>query len=162
MGEVESRCATSSTSSSRAVSGQLARRNARTDGEIEARGDGRRRSPESGGISRIEGGAPVRLGELFTIGEKSIQSEIRRRHQQYERLVTFDYRGPSRVGNDFVKAFLDGTEFPAGYTIEEGRGVFLNRKDETQILLGIALALVLIYMVTAALFESLPSRSPRS
>ncbi len=143
------------------ISGQLARRKLRgTAGEIDGRvamAGGESTSPAelASVISRGSGGAPVRLGELMSVGEKPVQTEIRRNRQQYMRMVTFDYRGPSRVGNTFVQSFLDGTQFPPGYTIEEGAGVFLTRKEETQILVGIAAALVLIYMVSAALFESL-------
>ena len=44
---------------------------------------------------------------------------------------------------------------PPGYELEDGLGLFLTAEDESQIRLGIAFSLLLITMVSAALFESL-------
>jgi len=54
------------------------------------------------------------------------------------------------------EATIESTEVPPGYTVQKGDGGFSIRQEErTQIWLVIALALLLVYMVTAALFESL-------
>jgi HAE1 family hydrophobic/amphiphilic exporter-1 len=84
-----------------------------------------------------------------------VQREIQRRNQEYERMISFEFRGPGRVGNRYLKSFLEGTEVPPGYTLEESRGVFLTSREEQQIYLALLLALLLIFMVSAALFESL-------
>lgn len=96
-----------------------------------------------------------RVGDVLGIEARKVQGTIRRRNQEYERVVAFEYRGPRRVGNRFVKSFVEGSQVPSGYTLEDGSGMFLTSRDERQIHRSLALALLLIYMVSAALFESL-------
>ncbi|MEZ4648541.1 MAG: efflux RND transporter permease subunit [Candidatus Eisenbacteria bacterium] len=100
-------------------------------------------------------GARVPLADLVRIEERPVQREIRRRDQRYERNVSFDFRGPRRVGNRYVESFLEGTRLPAGYTLEDGLGFSLSRKDEREVVWALLLAMVLVYLVSAALFESL-------
>ncbi len=105
--------------------------------------------------ARTPSGVSYPLGNALSVSERAVQGEIHRRNQEYERLVTFEFRGPRRVGNRYVESFVEGTELPAGYTLKDGLGVFLTSREERQIHGAIALALLLIYMVSAALFESL-------
>jgi multidrug efflux pump subunit AcrB len=143
-----------------AIAGQLAdRRLEGADGEVVARvryEDGRAPSREAllATAHRNDTGVTLRAGDVATLGERPVVPEIRRRRQQYERIVTFDYRGPRPVANTFVRSFLAGTRLPAGYTLEDGLGVFTTRKEERELGLALALALLLVYMVGAALFES--------
>ncbi len=99
--------------------------------------------------------APFPLGEVLEIEERPTPSEIWRRNQQYSRSVGFEYRGPRKIGNEFVQTLVENTTLPPGYTLEEGLGVFLSSREEREIHLAIALAILLVYMVSAALFESL-------
>jgi HAE1 family hydrophobic/amphiphilic exporter-1 len=143
-----------------ALASDLARRKIRTEaGELEGRvrmGDGSALTPAELLAMRVpaESGAGVRLGRLVDLEVRPVQAEIRRRHQQYERNVTFDFRGPWKVGNRFLDAVVAGTELPPGYSLEEGTGFDLSGRDEKSILSALLLAVVLIYMVSAALFES--------
>lgn len=107
------------------------------------------------GASASESPIALPMSAVWSLDERGVQAEIQRRDQQYERLISFDFRGPRRVGNRFVEALVEGTALPPGYELEEGLGVYLSRRDQTQIYLALALALLLIYMVSAALFESL-------
>lgn len=100
-------------------------------------------------------GARVRLGDLARIEERGLPGEIRRRDQAYERQIRFEYRGPRRVGDRLVRSLVENTSLPAGYEMEDGLGLFLTSAQENEIHLGIAFALVLITIVSAALFESL-------
>lgn len=95
------------------------------------------------------------LGHLLRIEERPVQGEIRRSQQQYERGVTFDFRAPRRVGNRFVRSFLENTKLPPGYSVEDGIGIVLTAREEQQIALALVLSLALIYMASAALFEDL-------
>lgn len=143
------------------LAGDLARTQLRDDdGEILARvrwSEGVPLEPQD--LERVflpaASGARVPLGELVRIEERPVQREIRRRDQRYERNVSFDFRGPRRVGNRYVESFLEGTELPAGYTLEDGLGFSLSRKDEREVVWALLLALALVYLVSAALFESL-------
>jgi len=143
-----------------AIAGQFAdRRLPGKNGDIEARvryDDGQARSREQllAMTQATPAAAVAPLVDLAHIEERPVVPEIRRRRQQYERVVTFDFRGPRPVGNDFVRAFLRGTTLPPGYSIEEGLGLFLARREERELALALVLASVLVYMVGAALFES--------
>jgi multidrug efflux pump subunit AcrB len=106
-------------------------------------------------LVRTAGGASVPVGDLATLEDRAVPGEIRRRDQRYERTVTFEYRGPSRVGDRFVKSLVENTELPPGYTLEDGLGLFLTSAQEKEIGTAVAMSLVLVAMVSAALFESL-------
>ena len=147
-----------------ALASDMAARDLRTEnGEIRGRlrlGDGLPATPEElaavpiprRGAAQAE---PVPLRHLLTIEERPVQAEIRRRDQQYERRVTFDFRGPGKVGNRFVRSFVEGTELPDGYVLEEGSGLYLGREEEREVWQALLLSLLLIFIVSAALFESM-------
>jgi multidrug efflux pump subunit AcrB len=100
-------------------------------------------------------GVRVPLGELARVEERGLPGEIRRRDQRYERQIRFEYRGPRRVGDRFVKSLVENTMLPPGYGMKDGLGLFLTAGEESDIRRGIALSLVLVLLVSAALFESL-------
>jgi HAE1 family hydrophobic/amphiphilic exporter-1 len=50
---------------------------------------------------------------------------------------------------------VDATELPAGYTIEKERDMFWTDEEQRQIYTVLIFAVILIYIVTSALFESL-------
>jgi len=101
-------------------------------------------------------GRRIRLADVVTVEEREVLSRIRRENQQYERTVAYEFRGPQKLGDLFHTAVMDGTEVPAGYTVEAGdTGWAIDDEERAQIGLVLALALLLVYMVTAALFESL-------
>ncbi len=130
------------------------------EGDVPARiryGDGRSLTREEllAAFQSTNRGVAVPFESVMRVEERPVQAEIRRHRQQYERLVTFDYRGPRRAGNNFVQSFLAGTALAPGYTVEDGLGLFLTRTEERELGVALALALGLVYMVAAALFESL-------
>lgn len=143
-----------------AISSDLARRPLRDEaGELDARvryRDGDRLTPQAFRNALLTvNGSTFSIGEVASIDEEALQSEIRRRDQQYERTIGFEYRGPRKIGNRFAKSIIENTTVPPGYTIEDGGGIFLSTSDERAILLAVAFAAALVYMVSAALFESL-------
>ncbi len=100
-------------------------------------------------------GRRIRLGEVITLAERDILAQIRRENQQYERTVAYEFRGPARLGDMILDQVIGATAVPAGYTIDEGDvGFFIDQEDRQQIWMVLAVALLLVYMVTAALFES--------
>jgi HAE1 family hydrophobic/amphiphilic exporter-1 len=65
-------------------------------------------------------------------------------------------RGPARLGDLIHENVIASTEVPAGYAVEKGdSGFFISQEERTQIWMVLAVALLLVYMVTVALFESL-------
>ncbi len=101
-------------------------------------------------------GRRIRLGDVVRVESRDVLARIRRENQQYERTVAYEFRGPTKLGDLFHEAVIDGTEVPPGYAVEKGDvGWFIDAEDRQQIWMVVALALLLVYMVTAALFESL-------
>lgn len=100
-------------------------------------------------------GVSVPLRAVADIEERRMPGQIRKRDQRYERAVAFDYRGPRRVGDRFTKSLVENTELPPGYRLEDGLGFFLTAEESRDLHRAIGLAVVLVLLVSAALFESL-------
>ena len=93
---------------------------------------------------------------MIAIEERDVLARIRREDQQYERTVAYEFRGPSRLGDLIHETVIASTEVPPGYTVEASdQGFFIDDEERGQIWMVLAVALLLVYMVTAALFESL-------
>jgi len=101
-------------------------------------------------------GGRIRLGDVIRIEERDVLARIRRENQQYERTVAYEFRGPSRLGDLVHDQVIASTQVPPGYTVEgSDQGFFIDAEERGQIWGLLGVALLLVYMVTAALFESL-------
>ncbi|MDZ7779509.1 MAG: efflux RND transporter permease subunit [Gemmatimonadota bacterium] len=101
-------------------------------------------------------GRRIRLGDVIRVQQREVLAQIRRENQQYERTVAYEFRGPTRLGDVVHEAVIGGTDVPPGYTVQAGQNNwFVSQEDREQIWMVLAVALLLVYMVTAALFESL-------
>lgn len=104
----------------------------------------------------VPGGRRIRLGDVVRIESRDVLSRIRRENQQYERTVSYEFRGPPKLGDVYHEAVMENTVVPAGYTVHEGESYWwIDEEEQGQIWMVVAIALLLVYMVTAALFESL-------
>ena len=99
-------------------------------------------------------GTGIRLGDVVSIAPKDVLAWIRREDQQYERTVAYEFAGPRRLGDQYYDGIIESTELPVGYVIEEEQGFRWSEEDRRQIYAVLAVSILLIYMVTAALFES--------
>ncbi len=100
-------------------------------------------------------GNPIRLGELVTIRPREVLATIRREDQQYERSVAYEFRGPYKLGDLYHNSVIEMTEVPPGYTVKKADRWRWSLEEQSQMALVLAVSILLIYMVTAALFESL-------
>lgn len=101
-------------------------------------------------------GRRIRLGDVISVSQRDVLARIRRENQQYERTVAYEFRGPARLGDLVHDEVIATTQVQPGYTVEAGdSGFFIDREEQNQIWMVLAVALLLVYMVTAALFESL-------
>jgi HAE1 family hydrophobic/amphiphilic exporter-1 len=101
-------------------------------------------------------GQRIRLGDVVTVEPREILARIRRENQQYERTVAYEFRGPQKLGDLFNDRVIEATQVPPGYTVKKGDTYYwIDPEDQAQILMVVAVSLLLVYMVTAALFESL-------
>ncbi|NOX37262.1 MAG: efflux RND transporter permease subunit [Calditrichaeota bacterium] len=100
-------------------------------------------------------GQPVRLGSMATLYRHRIPPVIEREDQQYYRIIAFDYLAPFQFAQRFVENFLKTVKLPAGYQIQQEQfGWMVSDKRTRNILFVLLLALVLMYMVLAGLYES--------
>jgi len=103
----------------------------------------------------VSQGQEVRLAGVADVGRREILASIRRENQQYERSVAWEFRGPSKFGDLVRDAVVNAMELPPGYRIEERSFGRWSTEDARQMWLVLGFSVLLIYMVTAGLFESL-------
>jgi hydrophobic/amphiphilic exporter-1 (mainly G- bacteria), HAE1 family len=99
-------------------------------------------------------GEAVRLGEVATISERSVLSAVVRENQQYQRLVSYEFRGPARLGDIIRDIVVEATDLPPGYSIETQQAWSWSSDERRQIYGVLLVSILLVYMVTAAIFES--------
>ena len=100
-------------------------------------------------------GATVRLADVATVRERDVLGVVQREDQQYRRVVAYEFRGPAKLGTRTRDAVVAATALPDGYAIRTGDDWAWGDDEARQLYGVLALSLVLVYMVTAALFESL-------
>jgi hydrophobic/amphiphilic exporter-1 (mainly G- bacteria), HAE1 family len=106
-------------------------------------------------VAPANGGDRVRLGDVGTIVEEDVLGVILRENQQYQRTVRYEFRGPRKLGDRIRDAVVGATHLPDGYTIEDQQEWSWSSEEQTQIVMVLLVSLGLIFMVTAALFESI-------
>jgi len=102
-----------------------------------------------------QSGRKVRLADVAQVERRNVLSRILREDQQYQRTVAWEFRGPRKLGDLIRDAVVEATTLPPGYKIEEDDRWGWDEEEKTQVYLAVIFAVLLIYMVTAALFESL-------
>ena len=99
-------------------------------------------------------GESVRLGDIATVSEREVLSRVVRENQQYMRYVSYEFRGPAKLGDHVRESVVNATALPPGYTIEDRQAWTWSTEEKAQIYGVLAIAVALIFMVTAAVFES--------
>ncbi|MCH6547663.1 MAG: efflux RND transporter permease subunit [Gemmatimonadetes bacterium] len=97
----------------------------------------------------------VRLADIAVITERDVLNVIEREDQQYQRSVRYEFRGPRKLGDRYRDAVIASTDLPDGYRIEGQQTWSWSDDERTQVYILLGVSLVLVFMVTAALFESL-------
>ncbi|MEX0907586.1 MAG: efflux RND transporter permease subunit, partial [Gemmatimonadota bacterium] len=100
-------------------------------------------------------GSGVRLGEVATLSERNVLNVVVRENQQYQRQVSYEFLGPPKLGDLVRDAAINATELPPGYAIEGRQSWAWSAEERTQIYGVLAVSILLIFMVTAAVFESM-------
>ena len=101
-----------------------------------------------------KGTSPFRLNEFAKVTKKKLLNEIHRINQEYIRILTFDFIGPYHFGLEYLDKVINEFELPAAYHIERVTFRQFEREDQKNLTWVILLGLLLIYMVTASLYES--------
>ncbi len=106
-------------------------------------------------IVRNKFGSIFKVKDLVEFNEKKVLSSIHRENQQYIRNISFDYKGPYKYGNKFIEKSLKKITIPEGFTIEKRDFQFrFSEEDEIDIWMILVMSIVLTFMITASLFES--------
>ncbi len=103
---------------------------------------------------RTRAGEYLRLGEIATFEEVPIAGSIDREDQQFQQTVMWEFRGPSRAEERYRKAVFDSLHLPPGFSATLDETWFMTQEEQKQINFAIAVALVIIFMILAALYES--------
>jgi HAE1 family hydrophobic/amphiphilic exporter-1 len=106
-------------------------------------------------LLRSATGEEVRLSDIATIEERRVLSSIVRENQRYQRTVRYEFRGPQKLADRERKRIVAETLVPDGYSVVGEADYKFSREEEKQIYGVLAISIILIFMVTAALFESL-------
>jgi hydrophobic/amphiphilic exporter-1 (mainly G- bacteria), HAE1 family len=102
-----------------------------------------------------DSGQTVRMAALLSVHRQRTPGEILREDQNYVRWVTFEYRGPYRFGDAYVDEVIRSLPLPQGYRIDRSFAWFTFSDPDRRMMLMIAgLAFLIVFMVTAALYES--------
>jgi hydrophobic/amphiphilic exporter-1 (mainly G- bacteria), HAE1 family len=102
-----------------------------------------------------QNGQAVRMAALLAVKEQRTPGEILREDQSYVRWVTFEYRGPYRFGEAYVDAVIRSIPLPHGYRFDRSFSWFTFSETDRRMMLMIAgVAFLIVFMVTAALYES--------
>ncbi|MEX0773450.1 MAG: efflux RND transporter permease subunit [Balneolales bacterium] len=103
---------------------------------------------------RLQQGVLFDVSEVATLNKETVMSEIRRENQSYMRVVTFDFLGPYRFGQNFTQDIIDAFPTPIGATISFGQSWFgFDDDDGYSLLLVFGLALLSVWMIVSALLE---------
>ena len=111
-------------------------------------------------IIHTNNGEALKIKDLMNFKKEKILPAINRENQQYVRYITFDFRGPYKYGIEFTKASLKKMIIPEGYSMKINRFNFLfGQKEEIEVWKILLMSMILIFMITASLFESLKKPS---
>ncbi|MFW5950903.1 MAG: efflux RND transporter permease subunit [Gemmatimonadota bacterium] len=100
-------------------------------------------------------GSAVRLGEVARLDERGVLARIEREDQKYKRFISYEFLGPAKLGDLVQDAVIASTFLPPGYSVETGTDWRWGDEEKRQIYGVLALSILLVFMVTAGLFESL-------
>ncbi len=101
-------------------------------------------------------GSIFKIKDVIDFEVRKVLSSINRENQQYVRYITFDYKGPYKYGNKFVKSSIANMNINEGYSLEKREFRFrFGEEEEINVWMILLYSIILIFMITASLFESL-------
>jgi multidrug efflux pump subunit AcrB len=98
--------------------------------------------------------SPVRVRDVAYVGEREGLATISREDQQYVRIVSYDFRGPSKLAQRTHDAFMKSISVPPGYSVGDDK--FEWEVDDSGKLLWLVFAagLTLVVLAVALVFDS--------
>jgi HAE1 family hydrophobic/amphiphilic exporter-1 len=105
-------------------------------------------------LIQTRGGEYLRLGEIAVFDEVPIAGSIDRENQQFQQTIMWEFRGPSKAEERYRKAVFASLHLPPGFSATLDETWYVTEEEQKQINFAIAVALVIIFMILAALYES--------
>lgn len=101
--------------------------------------------------------AGLSIGDVFSVESETVQPEVERRDGEYVRQVGYTFLGPPAMASEFHKGVMENLSLPPGYRIADPMERWRHFQDTGTATLGlfVAAAIVVVFMVTATLFDSL-------
>ena len=104
---------------------------------------------------RTSSGETVRLGDVVRASTRPLSGSITRENQRYTTHLNWEYVGTDQMRLAFIKRVLASLDLPYGFAAVESEREFYTEEEEEELTLAVVLAVFLIFMVLATLFESL-------
>jgi HAE1 family hydrophobic/amphiphilic exporter-1 len=108
-----------------------------------------------GAILTTNGGGSMRLGEVMTLEEKPVAGSIDREDQRFQQTVMWEYRGPSKAADTYKRTVLSSLKLPPGFSASVDEEWRMTGEEKGGIVFALVFAVIIIYMILAALYESL-------
>jgi len=105
-------------------------------------------------LIQTRAGEYLRLGEIAAFDEVPIPGSIDRENQQFQQTIMWEFRGPSKAEERYRKAVFASLHLQPGFSATLDEQWYVTEEEQKQINFAIAVALVIIFMILAALFES--------
>ncbi len=107
-----------------------------------------------GAIVSNPSNAPVRIADVSTVGEVKGLAEIQREDQEYIRVLSYDFRGPTKLADKTHKAFMATISVPLGYTVADDRYDWQTDESGKGLYLVFGIGLILVLLSVALVFDS--------
>jgi HAE1 family hydrophobic/amphiphilic exporter-1 len=105
-------------------------------------------------LVQTRGGEYLRIGEIAAFTEAAIPGSIDREDQQFQQTIMWEFRGPSKAEERYRKSVFASLHLAPGFSASLEEDWFVTEEEQKQINFAIAVALVIIFMILAALYES--------
>ena len=98
--------------------------------------------------------SPSRISDVASVTEREALTSINREDQQYVRLVTYEFRGPSKLANRTHEAFMRSISVPAGYSVADNEFGWEPDESGKALWLVFAIGIVLVLLAVMMVFDS--------
>jgi uncharacterized membrane protein YhaH (DUF805 family) len=105
-------------------------------------------------LIRTSEGRNVRIADLVSVETLPLSGSITREDQRYTSYLNWEYIGTDQMRQAYMKSVLGSLNLPYGYDAEESRREFFTEEEQGELVMAITLAVIFIFMVLAAVFES--------
>jgi HAE1 family hydrophobic/amphiphilic exporter-1 len=106
-------------------------------------------------LIRTKSGEFLSLGEISILEEKPLAGSIDRENQQFMQTALWEFRGPAKAEENFRKSVFQSLHLPPGFSASMEESWLMTGEEKGQIRFAIFFSLAIIFMILAALYESL-------